>query len=139
MSLKTYHGSCHCGAVQFEVELDLSHGTNRCNCTFCSKARAWFAFVPPEHFRLLWGEDAQTEYRWTPVGQPSPNLHYHFCRICGIGTPGLGDHGPGGGPFYFVPVALLENVNADELVASIHYIDGRHNQFDRPPGDTRLM
>lgn len=139
MSLKTYHGSCHCGAVQFEAEVDLSTGTTRCNCTFCAKARAWFVFVPAEHLRLLWGEDAQSEYQWTPIGQSVPNLHYRFCRICGVCTPGVGEHGPDGGPYYFVPVALLENVDPDELAASIHYVDGRHGRFDQPPDDTRLM
>ncbi len=139
MSLKTYHGSCHCGAVQFEADIDLSVGTTRCNCSFCAKARTWFAYALPQHFRLLWGEDAQMEYRWTPIGQPAPHLLYHFCRVCGISTPGFGEHGPDRTPFYFIPVALLDGVDADELAASIHYVDGRHGRFDRPPDDTRLL
>lgn len=40
MSAKHCSGSCHCGAVRFEVDLDPSQGTIRCNCSICTKARA---------------------------------------------------------------------------------------------------
>jgi hypothetical protein len=140
MSLKTYSGSCHCGTVRFEADIDLTKGTNRCNCSLCTKARSWFVLVEPDRFRLIAGSDAQTEYQWVPPGRPASNLHYRFCSTCGIRTVGYGEHGPSGGPFYFVAIASLDDVNPDELVAApLNYVDGRQGRYDRPPADTRFM
>jgi hypothetical protein len=139
MVLKTYSGSCHCGAVRFEADIDLAQGTNRCNCSICSKARSWFALVSPDRFRQLSGAEAQAEYQWTPAGQPASNLHYRFCKTCGLRTAGRGDYGPDGGLFYFIAVAALDDADADDLAHSIRYVDGRHDRFDRPPEDIRLM
>jgi hypothetical protein len=141
MALKTYSGSCHCGAVRFEADLDLSAGTNKCNCSLCTKARAWFAFAKGgDRFRLLQGEQALSQYRWTPPGQPQSFLTYSFCRTCGIRTFVQGEMEALGGTFHAIQVMTLDNVEPDELAnAPIHYVDGRHNQFDRRPDDIRLM
>ena len=56
MSMKTYSGSCHCGAVRFQAELDFAEGTVKCNCTSCMKARSWLILTPASRFRLVEGE-----------------------------------------------------------------------------------
>lgn len=140
MALKTYCGSCHCAAVRFEADIDFEKGSARCNCSLCRKARAWFVLVAPDQFRLTRGTEAQSTYEWTPPGHPTSNLHYHFCSTCGVRTVGRGDQGPGGGPFYFVAVASLDDVDWNELTsAPIRYLDGLHDRYDRAPENPQLM
>ena len=140
MAQKTYSGSCHCGAVRFTADIDLGNGVTKCNCSVCAKARAWFVIVLPERVTLLSGADSHTVYEWVPPGQSESNLHYQFCKTCGIRTFGRGDHGPGGKPFCFVSVAALDDVDLSELSAApTRYVDGLNGHYDRSPADTRLM
>lgn len=140
MALKTYSGSCHCGAVRFQSDIDLSAGTTKCNCSICAKARAWFALVKAPQFRLLAGADALTEYQWTPPSKPAPFLHYTFCSRCGIRCFGWGEHESFGGKFYFVSIAALDDVDTDELAAApIRYADGRHDRFNQAPENAQLL
>lgn len=140
MTLKTYRGTCHCGAVRFEADVDLGAGLAKCNCSLCTKARAWFAFVKPERLRLLAGAEAQADYRWVPPGRPYSFLCYHFCKTCGIRTFGEGGDAVSGGAFRFINVAALDDADRDELAsAPTRFVDGRHDRFDQPPADTRLM
>jgi len=140
MSLKTYRGSCHCGAVRFETDLDLAAGSNRCNCSLCFKARAWFAFVEgAEHFRLLQGAEALTVYRWKPPSKPEPFLTYAFCKHCGIRVFGSGSPSPDK-TFHAVPVTVLDDATTDEFAASpLRYFDGRHDRFQETPEDVRVL
>ena len=139
MTIKTYTGSCHCGAVRYEADIDLSAGTNRCNCSFCTKSRSWFVFVKPEAVRLLAGADAQTEYQWTPAGRPHPFLHHRFCATCGVRCFGMTGPEMPGGQLYFVSVTTLDTASIDELAGPIKFVDGRSDAFERAPADTRLM
>ena len=139
MTMKSHTGSCHCGAVQFTAQTDLAKGTNRCNCSLCSKARAWFVFVKADQFHLVKGEDALADYQWTPPNRPEPNLHFRFCKTCGVRAFAQGNQEALGGVFYAVAIAALDDADADELAGSIKYLDGRHDQYGREPDDKRLM
>ena len=56
---KTYHGSCHCGAIRFEAEVDLGAGIRKCNCSFCWKLGYRKALVPFGAMRIVQGEHAE--------------------------------------------------------------------------------
>jgi hypothetical protein len=71
-------GSCHCGAVAFEVEGDIEKVV-LCNCSICTKKGYLHWIVPQQRFRLLRGAGQLTTYTFnTGVAQ------HHFCRICGV-------------------------------------------------------
>jgi hypothetical protein len=129
MTTRTYKGSCHCGEITYEADIDLAQGTGKCNCTFCMKARAWKVFVTPASFRLLSGSDRAIGYR----KHPQASLKY-FCNECGVRTHELGSADYMGGDFVGVFVATLDNVEPEELAAApVRYSDGRNNNWRSPP------
>lgn len=139
---KTYSGSCHCGSVRFECELDLAKGTNRCNCSFCRKNRFWMAVVKVDDFRLLAGSEALVDYQHTAPGRAEPFLHLLFCGRCGVRAFSKGGVLPAlGSAFYAVSVACLDDVSVEELVnAPIRYHNGQADDFVVPlTGETRHL
>ena len=137
---KTYTGSCHCGAIQYQAELDLAAGTSRCNCSFCTKSRFWLAFAKAEDVRLLRGAEALADYQYVPAGKSESFLHLHFCRVCGVRPFTKGGHLPAfGGEFYAIQVATLD-IPAEELAAvPIRYVDGRNDHWDAEPAEHRHL
>lgn len=119
---RVYAGGCHCGAVRFEAELDLSKGATQCNCTVCTKVGATASVVKPNAFRLLAGTESLSEYR---VGN-SPNSR-SFCKRCGNHLFGQGDVPEIGGAFVSINVNALEDV--EHAAVKIQYWDGRHNNW----------
>lgn len=95
-----YTGSCHCGAIRFEIDTEITQVTE-CNCSICSKKGILHHRVAPEHFRLLTDPAAVATYEFgTRLAK------HHFCRICGIAVftrPRAAPH------LYTVNVRVLDN------------------------------
>ena len=126
--------------MRYEAEFDLDAGSNRCNCSLCSKARAWFLFVRGDKFKLLAGGEILSTYEWVPPGRSTPGLTYRFCSRCGVRLFATGEHDQLGGHFYAIHVPTLDDVDREELVrAPLHLVDNAHDRPDRQPADTRLM
>lgn len=76
--METWQGSCHCGAIRFEIETDFPELTT-CTCSMCSRRGVAMVKVHESDFRLVQGQDNLAEYRFhTQVAR------HFFCRTCGI-------------------------------------------------------
>jgi len=132
---KSYKGSCHCGAVRFEADIDVAKGTMKCNCSICTKTRKWMTMVKPESFRQIVGEDDLVDYQFG-----RKNIHHLFCRHCGVHTFGWGIIPDLGGKVYAVNVNCLDDMDVEDLVnAPVAYFDGRNDNWQSPPAETRHL
>ncbi len=76
--MTVHAGSCHCGAVRFEVDFDIAELTT-CDCSLCAMRNAVMAKVPEPALRLVAGSDSLTLYQWN-----TRRAEHHFCARCGI-------------------------------------------------------
>lgn len=117
MTASKYTGRCHCGAVRYTVEVDLSQPVTSCNCSMCGRAGTLLAFAPADKFTLEQGSDALTDYQFH-----KHVIHHLFCKVCGIKSFARGV-GPGGKEMAAINVRCLDGVDLGAL--QIKQIDGR--------------
>ena len=122
---KMHRGSCHCGAVRFEVVIDATSGS-KCNCTVCTKVSQTGGIVKPDAFKLLTDESKLSTYVWG--GRISTR---YFCKECGISCFGRGHLEQLGGDYVSVNLNCLDDIDLRDV--DLIYWDGRHNNWQGGP------
>ena len=116
--------SCHCGAVQ--IDLELPHGIvdpRRCNCSLCRRRGAIVASVPLAALHVRAGHDALRLYRFN-----THTAQHYFCGECGIYTHHQRRSDPGE---YGYNVGCLDGVDPYALAIAVPVSDGVHHPADR--------
>ncbi len=111
-----YRGSCHCGAVKFEVEGELGEAL-ACNCSICGRKGSLLWFVPRAALSLETPEDALATYTFNKHA-----IEHRFCRTCGI-HPFAAGTSPQGVETAAINVRCLEGVDLDAI--AVKHFDGR--------------
>jgi len=125
-NIEHHRGSCHCGKVRFEVDLDASRGASRCNCTVCTKIAATGAIVKPDALHVLTDEAELGRYVWGH--QISTRF---FCKACGVHCFARGHLAELGGDYASINLNCLDDVDPN-LLPLVHW-DGRHDNWAAGP------
>lgn len=120
---KKHKASCHCGAV--ELELDLPNGIEnprRCDCSICRRKGAIVASVKLSGIRIVKGEALLRLYQFNTF-----TAKHYFCSICGIYTHHQRRSNP---EEYGYNVGCLEGVNP-YLIENVPVNDGVNHPADK--------
>ncbi len=111
-----HEGSCQCGAVRYEVDVELEN-TITCNCSRCQRMGFVLAFAPAEKFQLKSGDESLCEYRFA-----SKTIQHLFCRTCGVESFARGTM-PDGAAVVAINVNCLSGIDPRALKSQ--HVDGR--------------
>ncbi len=136
MNNQKYRGSCHCKKISFEVLLDLTKGSSRCNCSYCAKVRNWSMIIAPTDFHFLSGESEFTQYKF----RTDSTIEHFFCRTCGVRILAKGNAKELGGDFLSLNLTSLDHIDASTFAQiPIQYMDGLHNNWRSSPNHTSYL
>lgn len=114
--MPTYTGSCHCGAVAFDVEGTIDSGL-ACNCSICARRASLLWFVPRAQLQLKTPEANAGIYRFNKHA-----IAHVFCPTCGIHAFGEAT-GPKGEPVAAVNLRCIEGIDLASI--PVHHYDGK--------------
>lgn len=115
--MKSYKGSCHCGAIAFTFQGPEIDKGIRCNCSLCKRKGA---LMSP--FTVAF-EDIHTTIKDTAMGTyqfGSGIAKHYFCKTCGIYTFHETMRMPGQ---CRINLGCVDSVNVFELPAAV--FDGK--------------
>jgi len=69
---------CDCGAVRLEIA-EPPEQVNDCQCAWCQRLGALWAYYPKDQVRFVCAPDATTVYQ-----RASRRLEFHRCKVCGL-------------------------------------------------------
>ncbi|NIT12841.1 MAG: GFA family protein [Candidatus Dadabacteria bacterium] len=111
-----HKGSCHCKAVEFEIEAPEKITVQQCNCSICSMTGFLHLIVPKSGFKLLKGKDNLSTYTFnTGVAK------HTFCKTCGIKPFYIPRSNPDG---YSINLRCLDQSGFKEI--KIEQFDGKN-------------
>ena len=114
--MTTYTGSCHCGAIAFEVQGEIDSALS-CNCSICSRKGSLLWFVPRANLHLRSPESAASTYTFN-----KHVIQHRFCPKCGIHPYGEGID-PQGNPMAAINLRCIEGL--DLAAVPVHPFDGK--------------
>lgn len=118
-----HKASCHCGAVELEIELpDGIVDPRHCDCSICRRKGAVVASVLLSGIKIVKGENILSLYQFNTLA-----AKHYFCSICGIYTHHQRRSNP---HLYGYNVGCLEGVNPFNI-PNITIYDGVNHPADR--------
>ena len=111
-----HRGSCHCGAIAFEVEGEIAEVMS-CNCSLCQRKGALMWFVPRQSLTLLTPPEKMATYTFNKHA-----IKHRFCAACGIHPFGEATS-PNGQASAAINVRCVEGVDLSAL--TVKHFNGR--------------
>ena len=111
-----HSGSCHCGAVKFEVKAPEIINAVKCNCSICEMTGYLHLIVPASRFRILGGSESLTTYTFN-----TGTAKHTFCKYCGIKPFYIPRSNPDG---YDININCLDKDKIKDI--KVELFDGRN-------------